>query len=32
VCTNTIMRSAADKRDLAEFVLNLCATPQGAEA
>ena len=32
VCTNTIMRSAADKRELAEFVLNACATPQGAKA
>jgi LPPG:FO 2-phospho-L-lactate transferase len=32
VCTNTIMRSAADKRELAEFVLSACATPQGAKA
>ncbi len=30
--TNTIMRSAADKRELAEFVLNLCTAPQGAKA
>jgi len=32
VCTDTIMRSAADKRRLAEFVLNACATAQGAKA
>jgi len=32
VCTNTIMRSAADKRELAEFVLNSCAALQGAKA
>jgi len=32
VCTNTIMRSAADKRELAEFVLGACATPHGAKA
>jgi len=32
VCTDTIMRSAADKRKLAEFVLNACAAPQGAKA
>ena len=31
VCTNTIMSSAADKRALAEFVLNACATPQGTK-
>lgn len=30
--TNTIMSSAADKRALAEFVLNACATPQGTKA
>ena len=32
VRTNTIMRSAADRSELAEFVLNACATPQGAKA
>jgi LPPG:FO 2-phospho-L-lactate transferase len=30
--TDTIMRSAAHKRELAEFVLNLCTAPQGAKA
>ncbi|MGA2371071.1 MAG: 2-phospho-L-lactate transferase [Candidatus Korobacteraceae bacterium] len=32
ICTDTIMRSAANKRGLAEFVLNACASPQGAKA
>jgi LPPG:FO 2-phospho-L-lactate transferase len=32
VYTDTIMRSANDKRELAEFVLNACAAPQGAKA
>jgi len=32
VCTNTIMRSIDDKRELAAFVLDACATPQSAKA
>ncbi len=32
LCTNTIMRSADDKRDLAAFVLDACASKQEARA
>ena len=32
VYTNTIMRSAGDKRELAEFVLHACAAPQATKA
>jgi LPPG:FO 2-phospho-L-lactate transferase len=32
LCTNTMMRSTDDKRELAAFVLNACAAPQGAKA
>ncbi len=30
LCTNTIMRTAEDKRELAAFVLDACAIPQSA--
>ena len=32
LCTNTIMRSVGDKRDLAAFVLDACSTTQEARA
>ena len=32
LCTNTIMKSMDDKRELARFTLEACATPQSAKA